>query len=98
MSIQVVANLHNILSRQQFHAIALRLLDDTLGKLSARHTFGEPGVVVEALGNTGLSTQAAALDHQHVIPITRCIDRRGKRRRPTTHGDQVVKLTLCLRL
>jgi hypothetical protein len=52
--ILVVADFHHVLRREQFDAVALRLLDDTLDKFRTCYSLGKTRIVIEALGNTGL--------------------------------------------
>src|SRR5712691_1534984 len=94
MIFHIIGNAHNILCRKQLYSKTLGLLNDTLGKLCTRHTFGETRVVIQAFGNACLPTQPAALDHQDIKAITSSINSRGERRGTSTHKDQVVELRL----
>ncbi len=66
MCTRVVPNAYYVLGRKQLYAVAFGLLNDTFGKLCARHTLRETRVVVEALSDACLPTQAATLNHQQV--------------------------------
>src|SRR6266581_9190775 len=75
--ILIVANSYHILCREQFDSIALRLLNDSLGKVSARHSFGETGIIIETLANASLSSKATTFDDQNIIAIARPINCRS---------------------
>src|SRR6266566_8663456 len=94
MGIQIIADFDNVLGREQFDAKAFGLLNDALGKLRAGDAFGETGVIVQAFGNTRLSTQSAALDDQHIKAIACGINGSGESSGATAYDDQVVKLAL----
>ena len=76
MRILVVADFYHVLRREQFDAVALRLLDDTVGKFRTCYSLGKTRIVIEALGNTGLPPEATALDDQHVVAIASRVNRR----------------------
>src|SRR5436305_2438999 len=91
MSVQIIANLDDVLGREQFDAEAFGLLDDAFGKLRAGDTFGKARVVVQPFGDTRLPSQAAALNNQHIKAVPRRVDGGSKSGGATTHDDQVVK-------
>src|SRR5579863_9830541 len=46
----IIAHANDILRREQFYPIPLRLRDDPLSKFGSCHTLGEAGIVVKPLG------------------------------------------------
>src|SRR6266487_5846537 len=91
----VIAHLDDVLGGKQFDAKAFGLLYNTLGKLGAGDAFGEAGVVVQAFGDTGLSSQDTALDDQDVKAVTCGINSGCKGGGAATDDDEVIKLALC---
>src|SRR5258708_23081489 len=92
MRIRVIANLHNILRREQFDAIAFGLLDDAFSKLGTCHALREAWIVIQALSDTSLPAQATALDHESIIAITRCINGRCQGGWATPYANPTLQL------
>ena len=51
---------------EDLDAVALRLLGHALGQLRAADTVGEAGIVVESLGDPGLTAGRGLLDDEHL--------------------------------
>src|SRR5437879_11976351 len=98
MGIELIADFDDGRGREQFDAKTFGLLNDALGKLRTGDAFGEAGVVVQAFGNTRLSTQSAALDDQHIKAIACGINGSGECSGTTAYDDQVVKLAFSFGL
>src|ERR1019366_767536 len=75
---------------EEFDLVATRLGDEALGKVRTANTLGEPGVVVDALRDAGLTAETAALDHHRVDALAGRVDGRGEPRRAATDDCQVV--------
>src|SRR5947207_6953577 len=91
--ILIVADFYYILRGEEFDSIAFRLLNDSLGKVSACHAFGETGIIIKTLGNTSLSPKTTSFDDQNVIAIARRINRRRQSCWPPSDNDEVIKFT-----
>src|SRR5579884_1129840 len=95
MGIHIVANTHHVLSREELHAKALRLLDDALSEFSPCNAFREARIIIESLGNASLSTQTATFDNQDIVTIAGGINRGSQTGGTTTNHDQIVEFALC---
>src|SRR5258708_7247102 len=93
MSIHIVADPYHVLRREQLHAIAFGLLDDTFRELGSRYAFREARVVIQAFGDTRLTTQATTFDDQHIEAITCSINSGREGSGTTTYDNQVIEFT-----
>ena len=84
--------------RQHLHTVAPRLGDEPLGQLGTADAVGESRVVVHPLGDPGLPTQCAAVDHQGADPLARRVDRGGEPRRSSSDDGQLVGGPIRLQL
>ena len=76
--------------RQHLDLVAGRLLGESLGELGTLDAFGEPGVVVEALGDAGLAAKCRALDDERAQVLAGAVDGGGETGRPATNDDDVI--------
>src|SRR5947209_1066343 len=97
MRILVIANACNVLSREQFHSKTLCLLDNAIGELGPGHPFRKPRVVIQALGDSSLAAQSAALDHQHIKAVSSNVNGGSERCWTAAYDDKVIELAFRLR-
>ena len=98
MSIQIIADVDNILGREKFHAKALCLCDDTLSEFRTAHSFRKARIVIEAFGNSRLTTKTAPFDDQDIKAVTCYVDRSCQGCWTSTDNDQIIEFTFCLRI
>src|ERR1039457_117405 len=81
---------------EELHLVAPGLSDEAFGEISTTDALWKSGVVVDPLGDTGLATEPAALDHDGIDAFSRGIDRGGEPGRTAADDREVVATALGL--
>src|SRR5437867_11718374 len=84
--------------REKLDFIPPGLGDEAVGQLSSADALGETGVVVDALGDPGVSAERAFLDHEAVDALASGVDGGGEAGGSAADDDQVVEGALRLEL
>mgnify|MGYP007026212013 CR=1 FL=1 len=84
--------------REDFETEKLGVFANLVGKLSASNSLWKPGVVIDSLGHSGLTSDTAAFDDEGSDPFTSRIHGRSQTGRAAADHDEVVEWPRRLRI